>query len=72
MKRYLLITGTVTYASKGRDLLRRYGFNPKIERITGGPSTGCGYAVSVDRDAQRAVELFAENKIKLLGVEERK
>ena len=46
MKRYIITTGTVTYAIKGRDLLRRKGFNVKIERITSGKgSAGCGYSI---------------------------
>ena len=30
MKRYIIATGTVTYAIKGRDLLRKKGFKVKV------------------------------------------
>lgn len=68
-KRNLIITGTITYAIKGRDLLRRKGISANIERInstTG--NTGCGYGVSVSGNIDKAVELFKKGGVKILEV----
>ena len=34
MKRYIIATGTVTYAIKGKDLLRKKGFNIREDILT--------------------------------------
>ena len=36
MTRYKVITGTITYAIKGRDVLRRNGFNAELIRTVNG------------------------------------
>ena len=67
MKRYIITTGTVTYAIKGRDLLRRKGFNVKIERITSGKgSAGCGYSIITDGAA--AESLLRQAGVKILEI----
>ena len=33
MKRYVIATGTVTYAIKGRDLLRKKGFKVNLYKV---------------------------------------
>ena len=48
MKGYIITTGTVTYAIKGSDLLRKKGINAKIQRITSVKgSAGCGYSIII-------------------------
>ena len=34
MKGYLITTGTVTYALKGRDILRKKGFKASVDRTS--------------------------------------
>lgn len=69
MKRYIITTGTVTYAIKGRDLLRRKGFNVKIERITSGKgSAGCGYSIITDGDINAAEGLLRQAGVKILEI----
>ncbi len=71
MKRYAIVTGTVTYAIKGRDLLRKKGFKSNIERITGKETLGCGYAIIVMGDIIKAEKLLRENGIKILEINEK-
>lgn len=71
MKRYIIATGTVTYAIKGRDLLRRKGFKVNIERITGKANLGCGYAIVLDGDIIAAEKLLRENGVKILEIMEK-
>ncbi len=71
MKRYAITTGTVTYAIKGRDLLRRNGYNAKIERRTREADTiGCGYSVVFDGDLKRAQLIFKQAGVKILKTSE--
>lgn len=71
MKRYVIATGTVTYAIKGRDILRRHGFSARVERRTANLShAGCGYAVVVQGDISKAEDILRESGVKILGIEE--
>ncbi len=72
MKRYIIQTGTVTYAIKGRDLLRKKGFKAKIERITSGKAYGCGYAIILDGNLEQAEKTLRENGVKILDISEQK
>lgn len=70
MKRYVIATGTVTYALKGREILRKNGFSVKIERITGDKTLGCGYVLIISGDVLRAEKILKENGIKILKIAE--
>ena len=46
MKRYFIITGTITYAIKCRDALRQNGYKAELKRtVNSGGNVGCGYGV---------------------------
>lgn len=68
MKRHVIVTGTVTYAIKGRDLLRKKGFKVNIERITGKGALGCGYAIILVGDVLNAEKVLRENGVKILEI----
>lgn len=70
MKRYVIATGTVTYALKGRDILRKNGFSVKIERITGDKTLGCGYVLLVSGDITEAEKILNSGGIKILKITE--
>ncbi len=70
MKRFIIATGTVTYALKGRDLLRNNGFSVKIERITGDTTLGCGYVLKLDGDITKAEEILKNGGVKILKITE--
>ena len=71
MRSYMIITGTVTYAIKGRDLLRKKGFKAKIEKISSTKSNiGCGYAIVVEGDLSSAEKYLREAGIKILEITE--
>lgn len=71
MKRYIIFTGTVTYAIKGRDLLRKKGFKVSIERITGAETFGCGYAIILNGDIKEAESVLRNNGVKILEIKEK-
>lgn len=71
MKQYRVSTGTITYALKGRDLLRRYGITNRIERVSSGPgSKGCGYTLVISGDITKAEALLRKAGIKILEISE--
>lgn len=64
------ITGSVTYAIKGKDLLKRKGYNAYVERKTETTSSsGCGYAIVVRGNYLGAEELLRSASIKILEIE---
>ncbi len=70
MKGYLITTGTVTYALKGRDILRKKGFKAGVEKISGEKSLGCGYSIAFYGDIKAAESLLRENGVKILKISE--
>ena len=70
MKRYTISTGTVTYAMKGRDILRKKGFKVKVERITGKAALGCGYAIILEGDITEAERLLRQSDVRILEISE--
>ncbi|MDD4699884.1 MAG: DUF3343 domain-containing protein [Oscillospiraceae bacterium] len=70
MKSYFIITGTVTYALRGRDVLRKKGYSAIVKRIQHKyNNAGCGYGIIISGDVERASQLLRENGIKILGTE---
>ncbi len=69
MKRYFVITGTVTYAIKGRDILRKMGYKAELKRtLNAGPNLGCGYGVVTNCDIDSIKEIFDKGLIKYLKI----
>ena len=67
MKKVFIITGTVTYAIKGRDLLKSNGIRANVKKISGA-AYGCGYAIEVYEPSEYAINLLKDNGIKILDV----
>ena len=69
MQKQLIMVGSITYALKGRDILRSMGFTAYVERT---PShldrVGCGYSIYVKDNIQRADAILAENGIPIQGI----
>ena len=59
--------GSITYAIKGRDLLRKKGFKARIEKNSSGNSGGCGYLIAVEGDGTAAAEHLYKAGIKILN-----
>lgn len=70
MKRYAIATGTVTYAIKGRDLLRKKGYKANIDRKSGEKIQGCGYVIILEGDIDSATEVLKNGGIKILEITE--
>ena len=69
MKKYIIKTGTVTYAIKGKDVLKRNGISAKVERITNvKEALGCGYAIVIEDDITKAETLLKNAGVKILEI----
>lgn len=68
MKNFI-VTGTVTYAIRGRDILRKHGFAASVERSSSGLGRhGCGYGIFVNGDIDKAVGILKNNSIKIIDI----
>ena len=57
MRSVLFVVGSITYAIKGRDLLRRNGYRAYVERAPADAEhLGCGYGIYVVEEAQRLLQ----------------
>ena len=57
---------SITYAIKGRDLLRQQGFRASVRRAPGGPGrVGCGYSIALQGDLDRALALLRQAGVRL-------
>lgn len=71
MHKYQIITGTITYAIRGRDLLRHYGFRANMEKSKVGLGNGCGYSITVSGDIEKIEPILRKADIKILQIVEK-
>ena len=65
----VVVTGTVTFAIRGRDILRSNGIVASVERNNSGLGRfGCGYGIVVHGDIDKAVEILRRNSIKIIEI----
>ena len=72
MKRYVITTGTVTYAIKGRDALRKKGFTARAEKNSSLKNkNGCSYSIILENgNINAALKILGETGVKVLNVNE--
>ena len=69
MKKQLIMVSSITYAIKGRELLRSKGYRAYVERTPGNLDTaGCGYSIYVGSDVDGAEKILRAAGIKVLGI----
>lgn len=69
MKKYLIVTGTVTYAVKGKDLLNKKSIKAKVEKLSDIKSNhGCGYAINVFGNIEIITEILKNAGVKILEI----
>lgn len=72
MGTHLILVSSITYAIKGRDLLRSQGYKAYIEKTPGKLDThGCGYSIVVNDDPAKLMPLLTRADVKVLGVSQR-
>ncbi len=68
MKKNLIIIGSITYAHKAKDYLNSKGISAYIERNKKTREYGCGYALYLPRDFEKAVDLLKSKGYKISAV----
>lgn len=69
----LIMVSSVTYAIKGRELLKAHGIKAVVERTPRqSAKQGCGYSLYVPQLTDEAESILKENGIKVTGRAERR
>ena len=69
MQEYFIVTGTITYALKGKDILRKKGFNAMVQKLSlQEENIGCGYAVLIRGNIEKAMEILKKAEVKVLKI----
>ena len=69
MGKFIVNTGTITYALRGRDTLRKYGYSAYMFRKTGKGSVGCGYSIAVTSNSKKEIiDLFHREGVKFISI----
>lgn len=69
MQRHIFSVSSITYAIKGRDLLRKRGVRAYIERQTNTiGNAGCGYVIVAEGNRQKISNVLKNSGIKILGI----
>ena len=69
MQRHIISVSSITYAIKGRDLLRKQGFRAYIERKTNSNGNiGCGYVIVADGNRQKISDALMNSGVKILQI----
>lgn len=72
MGKYLIMVSSITYAIKGRDLLRNNKFKAYIEKTPSSlDSHGCGYSIIIYNNLDEALNILTKHNIKIIGHAER-
>ena len=69
MQRHIVLVNSITYAIKGRDMLRKQGFRAYIERKTNSSgNTGCGYVIVVEGKREKISNILINSGVKVLQI----
>ncbi len=68
MGKYLIVTGTITYAIRGRDILRKQGYSANMEKTKGNLNHGCGYSITVSGDIEKIKTILKNAGVKIIEI----
>lgn len=69
--RVMFVTTTMTYANKGKSILKNAGIRAEIKKVQGGTASGCLYGIVTSDDAVgRAGALLEKGNIRIISVKE--
>ena len=69
MQRHVISVASITYAIKGRDLLRKQGTKVFVERKTNSNgNAGCGYVIVAYGNKDKIVQTLKLSGIKILDI----
>ena len=66
---HIISVKSITYAIKGRDVLRKHGIRAYVERKTNeNGNVGCGYVLIANGNKNKIISLLNESGISIVGV----
>ena len=69
MKRHIISVGSITFAIKGRDYLRKRGYKAHTEKKTNSNGgVGCGYVIIADGDTENILSALKAAGIKIMDI----
>ena len=69
MKRYVVATGTVTHAIKGREILKKRGIAAETERMKYGTENyGCGYGIVTGANKEEIERILKKENVKIIKI----
>ena len=68
MGKFLIVTGTITYAIQGRDILRKHGYSANMEKTRHGLEHGCGYSIAVKGNIEEITSILKKHGVKILDI----
>lgn len=68
MDKYIINTGTITYALRARDALRNKGIKAFMFRNTGKSAVGCGYSVSAIAAKSEIENILNSSGVKFISI----
>lgn len=71
MRKFMIVTPSVTYALKGRDALRRAGFPASVERRNRQNGGGCGYGIVTSGDIGKIEKILRESSVKIVEINDK-
>ena len=73
MKKFFYIsTESLTSAMRGYRILNRKGISARVEKtVMTASRRGCGFAIVIYNEPQKALKILEENNIRVLSVKER-
>ncbi len=69
MQRHIISVISITYAIKGRDILRKQGVKAYTERKTATGGSGCGYVIVAFGNSNKIIEVLQKANIKILNID---
>lgn len=69
MQRHIITVNSITYAIKGRDLLRKQGIKSFVERkTTSNGNVGCGYVIVAEGNKNTIAQSLMQSNISILDI----
>lgn len=67
MQRHIISVNSITYAIKGRDVLRKQGIKAYVEKkINANGNAGCGYVIIAEGNKNKILHILMHSNINII------
>lgn len=67
MQRHIISVNSITYAIKGRDVLRKQGIKSYVEKkINANGNAGCGYVIIAEGNKNKILHILMHSNINII------